>query len=596
MKKILHIVSLVIIGIFFFLLHLKAQDRGPWQVGVFGGVSPTLGNYHGDTAQANLGYVGGVFADYYFAEGNFGVGVDMRAIRHPLWGADSVFFSNGHIATSFNKSKRFQYGGLAIGPTYRFSVSKFSAEAFVKGGLYVRQFPNYQRTITYTTGGGVMSPPVTHSQVIRKTINQSNRHFAWMGVGGLRFNYEITQHLSAFIQGDYFTLIGPKFKGESNDFIIMEHESLVPLTSSTFVEDVNLYYADKAVTRSTFTQAINIVGGIKYTFGRKKEPKAAPATELPVPPVTWKEAAPAQVTQDLVVVVKDKQTGLPLSGVKVVVTGAEGAYVLLTNASGETERLTAIAKGNYQITGKKNGIRATEAAIAAEDFSAVGGLIYRELQHDDPRFTLVGETVECDTEQRLSGINTMLTNATTDRNMSQTSDTEGKFIYQLEQQATYNIVASQAGKYSQTERVSTAGLDRSKTLYVTLKLGVCALEAGANWVVKNILYDFDKSDIRPDAAPVLDNVVNIMQQNPTLRIELSSHTDSRGDDAYNLRLSQRRAEAAVNYLVKQGINRNRVEAKGYGETQLINTCTNGVTCSDEAHQENRRTEIKVLRY
>ncbi|WP_353185142.1 OmpA family protein [Parapedobacter lycopersici] len=596
MKKILHIVSLIIIGIFFFLLHLKAQDRGPWQVGVFGGVSPTLGNYHGDTAQANLGYVGGVFADYYFTEGNFGVGVDIRAIRHPLWGADSVFFSNGHIATSFNKSKRFQYGGLTIGPTYRFSISKFSSELFVKGGLYVRQFPNYQRTITYTSGGGVMSPSVTHSQVIRQTINQSNRHFAWMGVGGVRFNYEITQHLSAFIQGDYFTLIGPKFKGESNDFIIMEYEPLVPLTSNTYVENASQYYADRPVTRNTFTQAINIVGGVKYTFGRKKEPKAVPATELPLPPVTQQEEAPVKVTQDLMVVVNDKQTGLPLSGVKVIVTGAEGTHVLLTNTNGATERLSAIAKGNYRITGEKNGIRTTEAAIAAEDFSAAGELIYRELQHDDPRFTLIGETVECDTEQHLSGINTMLTNATTDRNMSQTSDTEGKFIYQLEQQATYNIVANQAGKYSQTERVSTAGLDRSKTLYVTLKLGVCPLEAGANWVVKNILYDFDKSDIRPDAAPVLDNVVNIMQQNPTLRIELSSHTDSRGNDAYNLQLSQRRAEAAVNYLVKQGIDRNRVEARGYGETQLLNTCTNGAACSDEAHQENRRTEIKVLRY
>src|SRR5690606_33290165 len=145
-----------------------------------------------------------------------------------------------------------------------------------------------------------------------------------------------------------------------------------------------------------------------------------------------------------------------------------------------------------------------------------------------------------------------------------------KFIYQLEARTAYNVVANQAGKYSQTERVTTVGLDRSKTLYVTLRLGVCNLEAGAAWVVKNILYDFDKSHIRHDAALVLDNVANILKENPTLRIELSSHTDSRGNDAYNLALSQRRAESAVSYLVSKGIARDRMVARGYGETRLRN--------------------------
>lgn len=90
--------------------------------------------------------------------------------------------------------------------------------------------------------------------------------------------------------------------------------------------------------------------------------------------------------------------------------------------------------------------------------------------------------------------------------------------------------------------------------------------------------------------------MSIMQQNPTLKIELSSHTDSRGNDDYNLKLSQRRADAAVAYIVSKGINRNRLEAKGYGETRLVNNCGNGVECSEEQHQENRRTEIKVLAY
>jgi len=71
---------------------------------------------------------------------------------------------------------------------------------------------------------------------------------------------------------------------------------------------------------------------------------------------------------------------------------------------------------------------------------------------------------------------------------------------------------------------------------------------------------------------------------------------SRGNDDYNLKLSQRRADAAVNYLVSKGISRSRLVAKGYGETRLLNHCGNGVNCSEEQHQENRRTEIKIIDY
>ncbi|HEX7755837.1 MAG TPA: OmpA family protein, partial [Niabella sp.] len=79
-----------------------------------------------------------------------------------------------------------------------------------------------------------------------------------------------------------------------------------------------------------------------------------------------------------------------------------------------------------------------------------------------------------------------------------------------------------------------------------------------------------------------------------VRIELSSHTDSRGGDAFNMTLSRKRAEAAVRYLVSKGITANRLQAKGYGETRLLNNCGNDVPCSEEQHQLNRRTEIKVI--
>ena len=123
---------------------------------------------------------------------------------------------------------------------------------------------------------------------------------------------------------------------------------------------------------------------------------------------------------------------------------------------------------------------------------------------------------------------------------------------------------------------------------------------GQKWVFKNLYYDLDKSFIRPDAALELDNVVKIMTENPRLEIELSSHTDCRNSKAYNQALSERRAKAAVEYIVNKGISASRIKAVGYGETQLTNACAcEGAvqsTCTEEEHQANRRTEVKVLKY
>ena len=113
--------------------------------------------------------------------------------------------------------------------------------------------------------------------------------------------------------------------------------------------------------------------------------------------------------------------------------------------------------------------------------------------------------------------------------------------------------------------------------------------------LENIYYDFDKWNIRPDAAVELDKLVRILKENPTIWIVLGSHTDSRGDDAYNQRLSQSRAESAVEYIINRGIDKNRITAKGYGETRLLNRCSNGVNCSIAEHQLNRRTEFTIVK-
>lgn len=111
--------------------------------------------------------------------------------------------------------------------------------------------------------------------------------------------------------------------------------------------------------------------------------------------------------------------------------------------------------------------------------------------------------------------------------------------------------------------------------------------------IQNIYYDYDKWDIRPDAAERLDIVVTLMKDNPGISVELGSHTDSRGNDDYNQQLSQRRAAAAVAYIISEGVENTRITARGYGESQLVNRCRNGVSCNEDEHQQNRRTELRI---
>jgi outer membrane protein OmpA-like peptidoglycan-associated protein len=115
--------------------------------------------------------------------------------------------------------------------------------------------------------------------------------------------------------------------------------------------------------------------------------------------------------------------------------------------------------------------------------------------------------------------------------------------------------------------------------------------------IENIRYDLNKWEIRPDAATELDNLVQILRDNPGIVVELGSHTDCRASDEYNLNLSQKRAESAVEYIIKKGkIPQNRISAKGYGETKLLNKCDDGVACSELEHAMNRRTEIRITGY
>jgi len=177
---------------------------------------------------------------------------------------------------------------------------------------------------------------------------------------------------------------------------------------------------------------------------------------------------------------------------------------------------------------------------------------------------------------------------------------DGKFRFRLFPEEIYDLIAEKQDYFTTRNTFSTIGKSVNRDTLTQLitniefetKIHLDRIVIEKPIVLNNIYYDLDKANIRPDAEPVLDSLVMIMNDNPDIFIELGSHTDARQTDAYNMDLSQRRALSAVRYIIGKGIDTDRITAKGYGESQLI--IENAQT--EEEHQINRRTEFKVLKY
>ena len=219
------------------------------------------------------------------------------------------------------------------------------------------------------------------------------------------------------------------------------------------------------------------------------------------------------------------------------------------------------------------------------------------------RYFLTGNVVAND--QALTPIDSATVRILPDTSDIQISElptnAEGKFGKQsVEEGKSYTLLVQRKGFISKREPFSMDGRAippifltkelTDTTFNVTVRLD--KLELNKTFVLENIYYDLNKYNIRPDAAIELDKLVQILKDNPTMKIELSSHTDARATDAYNMTLSQNRAESAVSYLNSKGIDADRMIAKGYGERELI--VPNAKT--EEEHQRNRRTEFTILSY
>lgn len=197
-----------------------------------------------------------------------------------------------------------------------------------------------------------------------------------------------------------------------------------------------------------------------------------------------------------------------------------------------------------------------------------------------------GRIYEQENGNPITGARVRIKDGSTGYEREAITDGSGYYSFPTEAGSSYTISSSKDCFYSESKTTNIGDC------VVTIDLPLRPVRVGDINLI-HIYYDLDKANIRPDAEPELGKLLTFLNENPSLTVELASHTDSRGTDSYNLDLSQRRAESARQWLVEKGLDESRISATGYGESQLVNNCGNGVKCSDEEHQKNRRTEFRI---
>jgi outer membrane protein OmpA-like peptidoglycan-associated protein len=205
----------------------------------------------------------------------------------------------------------------------------------------------------------------------------------------------------------------------------------------------------------------------------------------------------------------------------------------------------------------------------------------------------------------LPGATVKLFNRCTGELQETKADQNGKYKFWLGAECAFAVVGTKENFRDNAVSFTTVGkgcaagtinidipLDIDTKLATLLNLST-PMREGMVIELENIYYDFDKYYIRKDAEEDLEAVYQLMVNNPEMKGEIGAHTDSRASHKYNDKLSENRAKAAVEWLVKRGVSRDRLTYKGYGETKLKNQCADGVDCTPTEHQRNRRVEFKV---
>jgi len=551
-----------------------------------------------DFMKTKWGFYGGANLDFYFHP-NFGFGVDIDYFSNKL---NFTVPQNITDYVSLNPTTQLVQSNLknqslffaGIGPSFKVFTNKhWDIDVNLRGGLSRLDMGSMRYTIT-----GVR---VDLNRVLDTLLNYdySKPMNAFGLKAGLFVNYWFNSWIGVTLGADFIHTFKSAKKLDDNPDYVYQYKNPDYYLKANGTLDPYTYFDQNTPTYHPTKLNINHVSvsaGLVFRFV-KPEPKPMPV--IPKPVVVVK---PEPKPKDILVLVKDSLTNIPMPGVVVNLKDKSGEVVdsKPTGTDGKVT-FTGVKPGDYTVSGTLDNLKTNKASIAKDDFFTDKDIIYRELLLNNLNFVLQGTTQECSKNKVLADVEVELTNKSTGIVTKVKSGADGVFKFDLAQNTDYSIVGTREGYYSGIQDITTKGLNRSQTIYVQLKLCVEKLEVNKKIVLHNIYYDFDKCTIRSDASNELDRLVQIMKDNPTMEIELSSHTDQRGSDAYNNKLSQCRAESAVSYIISKGISKSRIKAKGYGKTQLLEDCTQYKDCPQTSqgdcpcHQNNRRTEVKITK-
>ena len=211
---------------------------------------------------------------------------------------------------------------------------------------------------------------------------------------------------------------------------------------------------------------------------------------------------------------------------------------------------------------------------------------------------LAGIVTDKKTNSLLAGAKVILLDEQMNVIKELSTNDKGSFSYEKAECGKTYYIRVFKEDYLTTEEKVTIPTEQGKTdINIGLEKNIEKITIGTDlakvFAIEMIYFDLDKFNIRPDAALDISKVIAVMKQYPMMKVEVASHTDSRASKVYNLTLSQKRAQATMDFMVKSGIDKNRLIAKGYGESRLVNKCADGVECSEQEHQQNRRSQFII---
>lgn len=246
----------------------------------------------------------------------------------------------------------------------------------------------------------------------------------------------------------------------------------------------------------------------------------------------------------------------------------------------------------YTFSSSCDGFESTDKAISTADYAK--GADINEEMFISPEYgsKIEGIVIEENSQLPLDQSRVVLFNKTTGEEEEFTTDNTGLFEYPIEAENEYELVAYKDGYQDAIYKFNTLGMTEKEVRKT--KLVMCGGATVCGVAFKHVYFDLDKAIVREDASTDLERMIEILNRSDEAKVEISAHTDSRGSQAYNLNLSEKRAKAVLTYIVDRGIDIKRLTFKGYGESELTNECGDNVECSDEKHQMNRRVEFRVL--